>query len=152
MKHLPINLLVMGCALSLAAAPLALAQDHPNDATHPAKTAPAHPAPKKPVVHHKPVVVKRTAVNEHVTEHVNEHVTQRVAPVAAARGPVVAAGGQRWHSGDRFVGSRVVFVDYARYNLRQPPFGYEWVQDGDELVMISLATGLIGDTFVIVVP
>jgi Ni/Co efflux regulator RcnB len=145
-------------ALCLSAAPLALAQDHPDDAhkdqhapaAKPAEhvvapthhTAPAHPST---VTHHTTVnrtvthntVTHNTVVNRTVDQHVNEHV---------------AGGPARWHPGDRFAGNRVVFNDWGRYGLRAPPPGYAWVQDGDELVLIALATGVIGDTFVITVP
>jgi Ni/Co efflux regulator RcnB len=38
-----------------------------------------------------------------------------------------------------------VIADYARFHLRRPPYGYEWVQVGAEFLMISAATGLIFD-------
>jgi Ni/Co efflux regulator RcnB len=33
--------------------------------------------------------------------------------------------------------------DWGRYHLEAPPPGYEWVQDGNELVLISISTGVI---------
>jgi Ni/Co efflux regulator RcnB len=38
-----------------------------------------------------------------------------------------------------------VVQDYARFHLRRPPYGYQWVQVGSEFVLISTATGLIFD-------
>ncbi len=38
-----------------------------------------------------------------------------------------------------------ILDDYARYHLRRPPYGYAWVQIGDECLLISLATGQIFD-------
>jgi Ni/Co efflux regulator RcnB len=38
-----------------------------------------------------------------------------------------------------------VIQDYGRYHLRRPPYGYEWVQVGDECLLVSIVTGLIFD-------
>jgi len=34
-------------------------------------------------------------------------------------------------------------VDYRRYNLRQPPRGYEWRRSNDRFVLAAVATGVI---------
>ncbi len=34
-------------------------------------------------------------------------------------------------------------VDYRRYNLRQPPRGYEWRRNDDRFILGAIATGLI---------
>lgn len=34
-------------------------------------------------------------------------------------------------------------VDYRRYNLRQPPRGYEWRRTNDRYLLVSPMTGLI---------
>lgn len=36
-----------------------------------------------------------------------------------------------------------VVEDYDRYHLRRPPYGYVWIQAGDELVLVSQSTGQI---------
>jgi len=38
-----------------------------------------------------------------------------------------------------------VVQDYGRYHLRRPPYGYSWVQAGNELLLISASTGMIFD-------
>ena len=38
-----------------------------------------------------------------------------------------------------------VVEDYARFRLRRPPYGYEWVQVGRQFLLISARTGLIFD-------
>ena len=132
------SLWAMGFALSLAGAPLAWAQDQPDHRTDapPVHKDEAHPAmPSHTTVQRGPAPgagdqAHRTEVRP--TEH-----------------PVAARGPQRWHSGAHFGGSRVVFSDWGRYSLRAPPGGYEWVQDGDELVLIEIDTGIISDVFVI---
>ena len=34
-------------------------------------------------------------------------------------------------------------VDYRRYNLRQPPRGYEWRRNNDRYILGAVATGVI---------
>ncbi len=34
-------------------------------------------------------------------------------------------------------------IDYRRYNLRQPPRGYEWRRNDDRFLLVAVATGLI---------
>jgi Ni/Co efflux regulator RcnB len=48
-----------------------------------------------------------------------------------------------WRHGDRYTGSRRVVSNWSRYHANPPPQGYEWVQDGNELVLISITTGII---------
>ncbi len=36
-------------------------------------------------------------------------------------------------------------VDYYRYHLRRPPYGYEWRRVGNNYVLAAIATGLIAD-------
>lgn len=52
----------------------------------------------------------------------------------------------RWSRGDRMGyndWNSARRVDYRRYNLRQPPRGYEWRQQGNQFVLAAIATGLI---------
>ena len=57
----------------------------------------------------------------------------------------VYSSGRQWHHGDYYHGNRYVVRDWQHYHLRQPPYGYEWVQDGDQFVLIAIATGIITD-------
>jgi Ni/Co efflux regulator RcnB len=41
-----------------------------------------------------------------------------------------------------------VLQDYWRFRLRRPPYGYEWVQVGDEFLLVSATTGLIFDVII----
>ncbi len=36
-------------------------------------------------------------------------------------------------------------VEYGRYHLSRPPYGYEWRRVGDNYVLAAIATGLIAD-------
>ena len=47
-----------------------------------------------------------------------------------------------WHQGDRYNGGREA-VDWRHHHLHQPPSGYEWVQSGNQFVMIAVTTGII---------
>jgi Ni/Co efflux regulator RcnB len=47
-----------------------------------------------------------------------------------------------WHQGDRYNGGRET-VDWHQHHLHQPPSGYEWVQSGNQFVMIAVTTGII---------
>lgn len=38
---------------------------------------------------------------------------------------------------------RVDYRDYRRYNLRQPPRGYEWRRNDDRFILGAIATGVI---------
>jgi Ni/Co efflux regulator RcnB len=52
----------------------------------------------------------------------------------------------RWSKGermgyyDRYYAPR---VSYQRYNLRRPPYGYEWRRFDDRYVLVGISTGLI---------
>jgi Ni/Co efflux regulator RcnB len=45
----------------------------------------------------------------------------------------------------RYDWDRGYHVDYYRYHLRRPPYGYEWRRVGDNYVLAAIATGLIAD-------
>ena len=54
----------------------------------------------------------------------------------------------RWNRGDRFdsryaMNYRVISNPYA-YNLRPAPYGYRWVQSGNDAVLVAIASGIIG--------
>jgi Ni/Co efflux regulator RcnB len=48
-----------------------------------------------------------------------------------------------WHHGDRFNGHREIVSNWGHYHVHRPPPGYEWVHDGNQLVMIAIGTGLV---------
>lgn len=47
-----------------------------------------------------------------------------------------------WHQGDHYNGGRET-VDWRQHHLHEPPAGYEWVQSGNQFVMIAVTTGII---------
>jgi Ni/Co efflux regulator RcnB len=53
----------------------------------------------------------------------------------------------QWHNGDHYDGNRDVVHDWGQYHLHQPPPGYEWVQDGNQYVLIAITSGIIADIF-----
>ncbi len=52
-----------------------------------------------------------------------------------------------WSYGQRmpsyYRSNQYVVNDYARYGLRQPPHGYQYVRSGNDVVLTAVATGLI---------
>jgi Ni/Co efflux regulator RcnB len=132
-----------GLALSLAFGNVAIAQQD----QHTQANGPQHQmAPRKPEGERAPqsphMAQNREAQHvapprQHVT---NEHMTINHTTVIHQQ-TVVA--GRRWHNGDRFDGNRRVVNNWSYYHAAPPPPGYEWVQDGNQLVLISIASGII---------
>jgi Ni/Co efflux regulator RcnB len=134
-----VNAMIVCAAFGLVAAPLARAQERPEDKDHPAEQREApHPAAGP----------ARAPADQHAVRH-DETVRNHETVINHTDTRIVQGGGGHWHSGDRFNGSRVVFQDWGRYHLEAPPPGYEWVQDGNELVLINLNTGLVSTIFLI---
>jgi Ni/Co efflux regulator RcnB len=65
----------------------------------------------------------------------------------------------RWRDGDHYrrwaIGRRLpreywgrdyYFDDYADYGIDAPPYGYQWVRYGPDLLLVSLSTGLIAQS------
>jgi Ni/Co efflux regulator RcnB len=52
-----------------------------------------------------------------------------------------------WSHGGRlpvaFRGSSYVVYDYPQYGLYAPPYGYQWVRVGDDVLLTALATGIV---------
>jgi len=64
-------------------------------------------------------------------------------PVYARPAPVARAWRRGAYLPPEYQG--YVVQDYGRYHLRRPPYGYSWVQVGNELLLISASTGMIFD-------
>jgi len=146
MKFTSASLLAMGFALSVASAPLALAQSDQHDqnsAAAPAQHTETHATAPAPHVVVRVVPTPQHAPVQAQYDQQHRPVVQASRPVEQARGP------QRWNNGGHYGGSRVVFVNWGLYQLQQPTYGYEWVQDGDELVLIDIDTGIIANVFII---
>jgi Ni/Co efflux regulator RcnB len=56
-----------------------------------------------------------------------------------------AGNNHQWHHGDHYTDHREVVQNWNHYHLRQPPQGYEWVQDGSQFVLIAVTSGIIAD-------
>jgi Ni/Co efflux regulator RcnB len=132
-----------GLALALLSAPLAMAQQAPNhsDDTHGPEAA-QHGTATHETTHAAP---------QHTETHTQaepQHQMQHNAPAPQhqmAQRPMQQHGPMHngWHNGDRYNDSRHVVRNWQEYHVNQPPPGYEWVQDGDQLVLISIASGII---------
>jgi Ni/Co efflux regulator RcnB len=63
------------------------------------------------------------------------------------REPGFRPGFAPWRRGAYLPPSYQGFVvdEYWRYHLRRPPFGYHWVQVGDDFLLVSVSSGVIFD-------
>jgi|SRR5579872_932337 len=68
-------------------------------------------------------------------------------PGQAFREPGFRPGFAPWRRGAYLPPSYQGYVvdEYWRYHLRRPPFGYHWVQVGDDFLLVSVSTGVIFD-------
>jgi Ni/Co efflux regulator RcnB len=142
MKRFLKSSIAAGLALSLAGAPLAMAQQEqhgPPASQHAESHGPAPGAMQHVTAQHE--TMQRPAVSHPPMQMTHE--ASRPAP-----GPMqhqAMSGGHAWHSGEHYSGSRHYVSNWSSYHLRQPPHGYEWVQDGSQFVLVAVATGIITD-------
>jgi Ni/Co efflux regulator RcnB len=71
----------------------------------------------------------------------------RYYPAPTPRPSYQAPYRARWLRGGYLPPSYQSYVisEYWRFNLRRPPYGYEWVQVGPEYLLVSVSTGMIFD-------
>ncbi len=103
----------IAAALAMLAGPAMAQQGPPHDQGHDQDHGPQYAQHPPPPMHHQ-------------------------EPQHQAYGP--PHGG--WHQGDQYNGGRQA-VDWHQHHLRQPPSGYEWVQSGNQFVMVAITTGII---------
>lgn len=129
-------------ALALLSAPLAMAQPAPNHnekSGHAEKSNMAMPHQATPSAHEAP---------PHMAPMSSGHDEKSNRPMPHQATPMpqhTAYSGHAWHNGDRYNGSRHTVSNWQSYHLRQPPAGYEWVQDGSQFVLIAVTSGIIAD-------
>jgi Ni/Co efflux regulator RcnB len=114
------SVLTAGLVSSMLAAPLAMAQPQPPGPPHDEQHR--QPPPHEQVSHDQPAHMAQRPPEHHIAQQTHQ-----------------------WRHGDHYSGQRRVVTDWSRYHARQPPAGYEWVQDGSQLVLISIASGVIAD-------
>jgi Ni/Co efflux regulator RcnB len=75
-------------------------------------------------------------------------VKQRTIVRKDVRNNRYAASNHRWARGQRFdrrqASNYRVINNYRGYRLNAPPRGYQWVQSGNDAVLIAITSGLIG--------
>jgi len=123
-------------ALSLLTAPLAMAQQAPAPQDHSDQHGPQatqHMAPNAP---HHPAMQ-----DNHMQPNTMQHAQAPQRPQVQQHAAMQPS--HNWRHGDRYTGDRRVVSDWNRYHASPPPRGYEWVQDGNELVLISITSGII---------
>ncbi|HQT38036.1 MAG TPA: RcnB family protein [Acidocella sp.] len=145
MKNYLKSSVAFGMALSMLAAPVAMAQQDQHDNGGPGAgqnqkvqapeqhAAPLqHPAPQQHTVPQDHAMGPPQMQYSHPEQHPVQHQQQ---------------ASRQWHDGNHYNGSRRVIYrgDWDRYHLRQPPYGYEWVQDGNQFVLIAITSGIIAE-------
>ncbi|WNO52444.1 RcnB family protein [Stakelama saccharophila] len=111
------KIILAAAAASMLATPALAAPRHDNHQREPQRATVVHQAPQRTAVDR---TVRRTPAVQHRT----------------------------WQRGQRFDARNARNyreVDYRRYRgLQAPPRGYHWVQSGNDAVLVSIASGLIG--------
>ncbi len=121
MKRFSLTALSAGLGLAMLAAPLAMAQQY--DSAHHDESGHYMQAPQ----------------HQDMGSH-NQ--------MGGHNNMAMAHDGHQWHNGDHYDGNRAVVSDWNHYHVRRPPSGYEWVHDGNQLVMIAIGTGLVASALV----
>ncbi len=149
----------VGLGLALTA-PMALAQPAPpGGGQHDDHAAVQHDVTHTTTVQHQTTVQHHTSVTHGNSIVQNGHLTgtpgYNHSPVAGnahpsgyddQRPPVehqTVVTGHTWHRGDRYTGSRQVVTNWSAYHAQRPPSGYEYVRDGNNLVLIAVASGVV---------
>ncbi len=72
-------------------------------------------------------------------------------PVRVQQVRVQANRGHRWSRGQRFdrryATNYRVIDNYRAYHLNAPPTGYRYVQSNNDIVLVAIASGIIGAVF-----
>ena len=144
MFRFPTRTFSLGLAAALIAAPLALAQQQPNhqDQHGPGDMNHMGPGPDQ----HGPM--QRGPDQHGPMQH--EQMGQQHGPMDHQQMGHEQAYNHdhRWHQGDRFDGNGVAVQDWGYYHLNAPPHGYYWVQEGDQFVLVAVASGIIANVIV----
>jgi Ni/Co efflux regulator RcnB len=158
MKHFLKNTASIGLALALTA-PMALAQNAP-DPQHPhaAEKAKTHVnGNHDKVVNQDKTVERKTVINQarppspwapnhdFLPGHAPGDNRLPIYTQQGLHNEGYPGGARAWHRGDRYDGPREVVTDYDHYHVGRPPAGYEYVRNGDQLVLIAVASGVIAD-------
>jgi Ni/Co efflux regulator RcnB len=130
-------------ALSLLTAPMAMAQQAQAPMGHsdqPGRQSTSHDQQRMaPAAPQRPVMQ-----DNHMQPNNNmQHAQAPQRPQGQQGQHMAMQPSHNWRHGDRYTGGRHVVSDWNRYHASPPPRGYEWVQDGNELVLISITSGII---------
>lgn len=155
MKRFLMSSVATGIALSMMAAPFAMAQQAPpggqqmaphSNEVHP--TGPQHPVSQGTVEHtNTPHTMATNTMPHQMTQVSHQEQYPAPPPMRPAPPPMHQAlySGHQWHHGDHYTGTRTYITNYNTYHLSHPPSGYRWVQDGSQFVLIAVASGVIAD-------
>lgn len=132
MKHYLKSSSAFIIALSMLAAPAAMAQQNPG---HDDGNGPQHMQPMQQQQHMQPPMQPQHEPMQH----------EQMPPQHMQPPHEQMSQNHHWQHGQHYTGSRRVVGNWNHYHLRQPPHGYEWVQDGSQFVLIAVASGVIAD-------
>jgi Ni/Co efflux regulator RcnB len=149
MRHYLKSTMAFWMALSMLAAPVAMAQPDQHGDQHSDQHSDQHAAPQHSTMQH--TTVQHTTMQQHTmmqhapVQHspIQHQYVQHQSIQPAPREDQVSS--HHWQHGQHYNGSRRVVSNWQYYHLRQPPHGYEWVQDGSQFVLIAVASGIIAD-------
>jgi Ni/Co efflux regulator RcnB len=152
----------IGLALAMTA-PLAIAQTAPNPHPHANDTSKTHDAGNHDkVVNHDTTIQHQTVINHGPVLHPSPWAPNGAGNYLPGHAPgdnrlpiytqqglhnegYPAGGARTWHRGDRYDGPRNVVSNWDQYHLNRPPSGYEYVRNGNQFVLIAVASGVVAD-------
>jgi len=150
MKRFYVSTIAAGLALSMMGATLAVAQPDQNHPGGPAGTheggPPGHAAAPHATMQHQPMQQHAQMGPGHEAAH--GPMPMQHQPMHMSQGGGHAGDAHQWHHGDRFNGDRRVVDNWSDYHASPPPPGYEWVQDGSQLILIGIASGIIANVLI----
>ncbi len=138
MRHYLKSTVAFGIAVSMLAAPVAMAQQDQHNSTM------QHSTVQHTTVQHTTMQQHSTMQHAPVQHSPMQHQYEQHQSIQPSpRQDQVSS--HHWQHGQHYNGSRRVVSNWQYYHLRQPPHGYEWVQDGSQFVLIAVASGIIAD-------
>jgi Ni/Co efflux regulator RcnB len=162
MKNFWKSTAAIGLVFALSA-PLALAQ--PVQTPHPQandKIKTHDTGNHDKTVNHDATIQHQTIINQHPVAHPSPWAPNGTGDYLPGHSPgdnrlpihtqqglhnegYPAGGARAWHRGDRYDGPRDVVTNWDAYHLNRPPSGYEYVRNGDQFVLIAVASGVVAD-------
>jgi Ni/Co efflux regulator RcnB len=95
--------------------------------------------------------VQKQRVIQRTNRHVIQSRTAYRQPVRVQQVRVQMNRDHQWSRGQRFdrryAANYRVIDNYRAYHLNAPPYGYHYVQSNNDIVLVAIASGIIGAVF-----